>query len=335
MSGESEKLQVGIQQDFAHLSLFKDVELDPFRDLLGSCAVRELAVGEVLLEKNQRNEHIYVVVQGRLSIHLHESKEAIAVVREGELAGEMSIIVDELTSARVEAQSHCKVLEITGDILWRMVSADINFARNLVQMFAKRLMWINNQMDRAKQLQEKYKEHAYTDALTGLYNRRWLNDNLAHEMSRCELRNTRLSLLVIDIDHFKKYNDRHGHLAGDEALKAVTGSLRIGLRDLDMAVRYGGEEMMVILPGADIRTGEKVAARLHEAISQAEILYEGKTLPGVTVSIGIACMEPSDTDEGLMRRADLALYEAKREGRNQTRTMEMEIPVFPANIGQE
>jgi len=128
-----------------------------------------------------------------------------------------------------------------------------------------------------------------------------------------------LSLLMIDIDHFKRYNDKHGHLAGDQALKGVANSVIVGLRGIDMAVRYGGEEVVVVLPGADTPEAENVAARLHDSIQEAEIYaHDGKRLPRVSVSIGIAPMQEDDTSDTLTARADAALYRAKRKGRNCT-----------------
>ncbi|MGI9304943.1 MAG: diguanylate cyclase [Gammaproteobacteria bacterium] len=306
-------------QNLGAADLFAGVDLDQCQDSLSRCRVRELCAGETLINRGQRNERMYVVLSGRLNIHLHDEKDAIAVLREGDLVGEMSIIVGQPTSATVKAESDCRLLEIAERILWQLVSSDSRFARNLLRMFARRLMNVNSLIQHAQAQQEKYRHHANTDALTGLYNRRWLNDNLPYEMTRCTLRNRPLSLLIVDIDHFKRFNDSHGHLAGDQALKSVAQALQVGLRGVDMAVRYGGEEIMVILPGADLIEAERVAARLHHAVNDAIILdRDGSRLPGVTVSIGISEMRASDGDEDVILRADAALYQAKSRGRNRT-----------------
>jgi diguanylate cyclase (GGDEF)-like protein len=124
---------------------------------------------------------------------------------------------------------------------------------------------------------------------------------------------------MVDIDHFKRYNDDHGHMAGDEALKAVARAVLVALRGSDLAVRYGGEEIIVILPGVDLGESERVAERLHRAVADAKIVgADGRVLPALTVSIGVAQMVAEHTPEQLLAQVDQALYRAKRQGRNCT-----------------
>ena len=152
---------------------------------------------------------------------------------------------------------------------------------------------------------------ATTDGLTGLANRRSLDDRLVTELARSERTGEPLSLVLIDIDHFKQFNDTYGHLVGDEVLRGVAAVLAEGCRPFDLAGRFGGEEFVVLLPGIASQEGRRVADRLRAAVASA-------ALPApVTISAGVSCSPDGCTvPEILLGDADRALYEAKRGGRN-------------------
>jgi two-component system cell cycle response regulator len=159
---------------------------------------------------------------------------------------------------------------------------------------------------------------AITDGLTGLFNHRKFQEKLYEEFSRMERFANPLSLLLIDIDFFKKINDTHGHPAGDEVLRGVAGVIRETIRNVDTAARYGGEEFAVILPETNHEGAQKMAERLRNAIAGKAFSNDGKGMR-VTVSIG-ATTSPHDTrnrDE-LIEKADQALYHAKRHGRDRS-----------------
>ncbi|VXC84478.1 Diguanylate cyclase with PAS/PAC sensor [Pseudomonas sp. 8Z] len=173
------------------------------------------------------------------------------------------------------------------------------------------------------QLEEKLQRLSQLDGLTGLYNRRYFDQQL-HALWRRQWRDAApLALLMADIDYFKPYNDTLGHLAGDDALRRVGEALRGSLqREGDVACRYGGEEFVIILPGTDHMGAEQIAARLQSAITELQIAHPISPFERLTLSIGIAAAEPVDDDRpgALLERCDQALYSAKREGRNRTET---------------
>jgi diguanylate cyclase (GGDEF)-like protein len=158
---------------------------------------------------------------------------------------------------------------------------------------------------------------ARTDSLTGLPNRRALEDELTRSASRAARDNTWLSLLAMDVDHFKSFNDTHGHAAGDAVLATVGRILVEQCRKGDMPARYGGEEFTVILPNTNPLGASVVAERIRRAFEASETLYDGKTLK-VTMSLGVASAQGPSTNpvSVLASRADEALYTAKRSGRN-------------------
>jgi len=157
---------------------------------------------------------------------------------------------------------------------------------------------------------------AITDALTGTYTRRYFLERFEEEVRRAQARKTRLSFLMLDVDHFKKVNDQYGHLAGDEVLKQVGVVLREGVREIDIAGRYGGEEFCVVLPDTDGQGALLVAERIRKAVEARTIKAYDASLR-ITISIGISSF-PSDGKqlEELIDKADWSLYRAKSQGRN-------------------
>jgi len=158
---------------------------------------------------------------------------------------------------------------------------------------------------------------AMVDPLTGLFNRRRLTAHLAAEIARTRRYGRSLSVLLIDIDHFKRVNDGHGHQAGDDVLRAVADALRARVRPSDFVARYGGEEMLVVAPETDARAAAALGERLRLAVESLAVraVPTGAAVP-VTASIGLASLRADDDPFSLVAAADRALYQAKREGRN-------------------
>ncbi|MFI9654377.1 sensor domain-containing diguanylate cyclase [Guyparkeria sp. GHLCS8-2] len=158
---------------------------------------------------------------------------------------------------------------------------------------------------------------AALDPLTGLYNRRFGMKRLEEELARIQRNQTPMSLIIVDLDHFKRLNDTYGHLAGDKVLVRAASVIRDMLRKGDVVMRYGGEEFIAILPGSDIEDSQEVAERIRFALAQSQVEIAGHTL-SVTASLGIACTATDrlTSAEPLMKLADSRLYAAKSGGRD-------------------
>lgn len=164
---------------------------------------------------------------------------------------------------------------------------------------------------------------AIKDGLTRIYNKRYLMDALAKEFNYSERHGVALSLVIFDIDHFKKLNDGHGHPAGDYVLKRLATILEKGIRGYDVFARYGGEEFVFLLRGLSHAAALPFAERIRKLIDESHFAYEGKQLQ-VTISVGLATFDAKNTyknSDDLIAAADACLYKAKREGRNRVGSM--------------
>jgi diguanylate cyclase (GGDEF)-like protein len=169
-----------------------------------------------------------------------------------------------------------------------------------------------------KKANERLRDMAFKDGLTGLYNHRYFQDLMDSELSRAIRYKRPFSLIMLDLDHFKKINDKYGHPVGDLVLKEVSKTIKITVRDSDIAARYGGEEFAIVLPETELKGAAMTAERLRKAVEQLEIDTKGCRID-VTVSVGVTCYHPTiekiDKSE-ILAEADNALYNSKNKGRN-------------------
>ncbi len=169
---------------------------------------------------------------------------------------------------------------------------------------------------RIVELHESLRIQATCDALTGIWNRRMILESLARDSARAAREGTSIGVIMADLDHFKRLNDTHGHLAGDAALREASRRMGLALRPYDSLGRYGGEEFLIVLPGCDLPGALAAAERVRHAIAETPVVLPTGTIP-ITVSLGMATGRGPHLDaDGLIRVADEALYRAKRGGRN-------------------
>jgi len=173
--------------------------------------------------------------------------------------------------------------------------------------------------ERIIKLERRILDLAATDPLTGVLNRRAFIERLEQEIERSRRGNAPLSLIMADIDYFKRVNDRYGHQTGDIALQRFADQLTTSLRVYDFTARYGGEEFFLCLPGADGSQAGSVAERLRKRVEEMEVVFpDGSRSIRITASFGVACFlpEPQESIDSIIKRADEAMYRAKNEGRN-------------------
>ncbi|NEQ33594.1 MAG: diguanylate cyclase [Leptolyngbya sp. SIO4C5] len=167
-------------------------------------------------------------------------------------------------------------------------------------------------------LRETLQHQSIRDPLTGLFNRRYLEESLNQEVARSQRHKHPIGIIMLDVDHFKRFNDTYGHDAGDLVLQAVGQLLRDITRDSDLACRYGGEEMILVLPESSLAETQTKAERIRQAISQMSLTHQDHLLENLTISLGVACLpQHGKTSTAVIQAADTALYKAKALGRNQ------------------
>jgi diguanylate cyclase (GGDEF)-like protein len=223
---------------------------------------------------------------------------------------------------------------LTKPVTTRLLGAKLRAMQRLVAM-RKRL---EERSEELRQANAKLEELSSLDPLTGLANRRAIDTRLHHEIAACRREGQALSVAMLDIDHFKRFNDRAGHLAGDECLKRVSALLAEAcLRPRDLAGRYGGEEFALILPLTPLSGAMTYARGLLRALAQMQLPHpDSPQGPWVTVSGGLTTCVPDDstTAEGLLLRADDALYQAKAKGRGRFFSYEMKLDSLERGRGR-
>lgn len=296
--------------------LFRGMDFASVEYMLEHSSIRDMAAGEKLLQPDIPNHHLYLILEGKLSVHLiaQETLEHTLLLAK-ECAGEISLVDGKHPSALVVATGPARVLAVPHDTVWSLADHSHEIARNLLEIIAGRMRNDNMALIASQNKKSQFEHQAYVDALTGIYNRHWMSNAFPRALHRCVLNKLPFAVMVADIDHFKLVNDTYGHLVGDLALKAVARCMAENLRPHDLLVRYGGEEFAVFLPDADLDEARIIATRLRVVIADTEICCEGISFK-VTISIGITPTKHEETLENLIGEADQALYRAKELGRN-------------------
>jgi diguanylate cyclase (GGDEF)-like protein len=301
------------------LQLFRDADHAQLAPLLAGCPILRLAAGQPL--EDGKRAHLYVVLSGALTVAADTQSGmtdgTVSRILPGESVGEQAVLDDSSNLAAMSAIADSELLCIDGDLVWKMIDLSNGLARNLLRMLSFRIRAANALLRRRQKLGEFYRQLSMNDGLTGLYNRSWLSDMLPKVVATAHRAGTPMALIMIDLDHFKKFNDSHGHLTGDDALRAAAAVISLALRPSDFAVRYGGEEMMVILPETTELLAVLVAERLCARMREAPIFPDMREpLPHITASVGVAVLTEGMSDLELIAAADAALYRAKHGGRN-------------------
>ena len=277
----------------------------------------DLRSGECLMRPGQRNDSVYLICEGQIRIFLDEAlSNEVACIGPGDSLGEQSVLDNQRGTVYVVAGSDARLLKIGAGDYREMILEQPVIAINVMGILTERVRRNNAGLREAYDRQLQLQDSASSDSLTGLHNRRWMEEMFARQAGRSQRTGEPLSLILLDLDHFKAVNDTYGHPAGDRLLQHFAKLIQATFRPTDLQVRYGGEEFCIMLPGANSAQAIRAAERLGAAVHAAPLNLGGGESLAFTVSCGVAEHAPDTTVATLIERADQALYSAKRTGRD-------------------
>jgi diguanylate cyclase (GGDEF)-like protein len=300
------------------IKLLQAVDLESIQGLLDACTFRSLATDEVLIRKGELNRTVYFLLTGKVRVHLDTPEgPPTAVLGIGESVGEMSVIDHQPASAFVVAQEATELLAMDEEILWSLVQSSHAAACNLLVSLTTRLRHTDSVVSGSGEVSLDYRRLGTIDALTGLHNRLWLENVIDRHVQRAGVSGKPLSVLLIDIDYFRTFNERYGRAYGDHILYSLAHTLASHFRPTETIVRYGGDAFMVLLPDTAIEAARQIGDRVQPVVMEAvPALPDGRTVPHPTLSIGLAMLQPGQTGRELLAEASRALARAKHGGGN-------------------
>jgi len=312
--------------------LFRGISLESVEHLLEGCQVITLKSGATLLEAGQKNTSLYLVLDGELRVYLNgRGLPVLAVLGPGECVGELSLIDGGNTAALVIAAQDTRMLVVPYDLVWSMVNSSNGIACNLLAILAGRIRNDNLLQVTTSGSSLEFEAAANVDALTGLHNKNWMGSAFPRMAQRCERGGVLLFLMLADIDNFKGFIDRHGHLVGDNVLKGVARIIAANLRPNDLLAYLGGDRFAVLLPEKSLDGAMKMAERLREAVAKPVLRFGKSSAPQaasatqeiqeerVMVSFGVSNVQQGDTLDSVLAAAEGALQQAKTDGSNRVK----------------
>lgn len=287
-------------------------ELNALRAQNGKITAQDcLSLHEKYLS-DKRNQDLYQKAGDQIHSALQDVSSLMNNVREAttEYSGTLTGVTQKITSIKSPEDMKAIMESVARDTA-RMMEHN----KKLEEQLSKSAL----AMDTLKGDLERVRREAMTDGLTGLSNRKSFDEQIKRLSEECQKQQKVFTLLMVDIDHFKSFNDNFGHQVGDQVLRLVARTLTDGVKGKDIAARYGGEEFAILLPETNLNGGVIVGDSLRKALATKEIVNRasGENLGRITMSVGAAQFFPGEDVESLIERADAALYTAKHNGRNQ------------------
>ncbi|MEX2442678.1 MAG: GGDEF domain-containing protein [Alkalispirochaeta sp.] len=315
--------------DTAHflsaVAIFTDLSHEQRSVLSTRLTLQRLPEGHVLFSQGDPGDALYIVRSGSIEIAVRtgpQEEVPVATLQQGDFLGEMSIFDHAPRSATCRARESSAVLRLDEADFSSLIAAEptaaISIMYRMLAITAERLDNTSVLLSEMVQWGEEARRRAFTDDLTGLYNRRFLDQNLDDQLARADQEGTSLTVVMMDLDHFTTINEEHGHEVGDQLIAAVTPAITGAFRSTDILVRYGGDEFTFVLPATTPTEAQPLCDALRDAVGHVSFLRErGGSTTTVTCSQGIAAFpEHGRTATTLRERADHALYLAKERGRN-------------------
>lgn len=314
--------QERIEETNPFVSLLSEIERDGRNRVFAELVFQP---GEVIMREDQPGDRFYIIRSGHTAVFKGDlqSPAILGFRGAGESLGEMALLENLPRSASVVALDAVTLWGFSREMFYRFLQENPTFSINLMYMLSGRIRKSDEERMRGYRREkeqvvalETLSRQATHDPLTGLFNRRYLDQVLYGEISHARQSGSLLGILMGDVDHFKKINDQYGHKAGDLMLQAVGTLMKSCVRSADIVCRYGGEEFVIVMPGASESIVGKCAEEIRSKFERSFITFEGQKIHA-TISLGAAIypLHGTSVDEVFIN-ADRALYEAKHMGRN-------------------
>jgi diguanylate cyclase (GGDEF)-like protein len=293
--------------------------------------------GEIIMRENEPGDIFYIIRYGETAIIKgdFQNPTILGFRSIGEAIGEMALLENLPRSATVIALTTVSLWSLSRELFYQFLGENPSFSMNLMNILSGRIRKSEEERMRgyAREKEqvvvlETLSKQATHDPLTGLFNRRYLDQILYGEITHALQNGTAVGIIMADVDHFKQINDKYGHKAGDLMLQALGKLMKSCVRTSDIVCRYGGEEFVIVMPGASTPTVNECAEEIRSRFQEMTVFFEGSEIRS-TISLGAAIypLHGSGVDEVFVR-ADRAMYRAKQEGRNR-------VVVFSTESGAE
>jgi diguanylate cyclase (GGDEF)-like protein len=315
--------------------IFRDLSASELRALDGVLHRHQLNKGEVLFKQGDPGGELFVVESGSVgvTVALSDGTELeIVSFSRGDFFGEMSVFEKAPRSAGCYAKKRCRLLSLRQAALSRLMANQtagvMKILRQMLLVTLQRMRDAGDFLYETVRWGEEARKRSITDPLTGLYNRRYLDETMADYLQKADAGSQPLAYVMLDLDHFRKINEEYSQDMGDRIIIAASECFRRHLRTGDVAARYGGDEFTFILPGTGREEARKVMEAIRLDVEAMDILEGlGGSIKRVTTSQGIACYPENAGDaKGIREAADAALYQAKEMGRNRVVLAEKNSP---------
>lgn len=304
--------------------IFSELSLDEISQLIPGMETVTVTQGDLLFREGDPGGIMYILAEGSMIITIRgKDGEDIEIgsFQKGNFFGEMSLFQDEPRSATCYAHEDCSLLSIPGkffsEIIDKFPGTAIKLMRKMLDVTISRLESSGEYLSDMVRWGEEARKRAVTDSLTGLFNRRFLDDAIEQQIQKAGDRNESLTLLMMDVDHCRMLNEKYGQEGGDRIIMEVTKICRECLRENDIISRYGGDEFTVLLPETGRETASGLADCILKGVRKVELEFPGLESPRITISIGGAVFPDDGKDSSALREgADKGLYKAKETGRD-------------------
>lgn len=297
--------------------LFAGADEPTLAAALASATHVNLAEGQHLLQPGEENDRLFILADGRLGIFLNESSEsAVARLQPGDCVGEQSVIDEGRASAYVRALAPSRLFAFTAAQLWQLMDAQPRLALNLVRILSDRVRRSNRTLLENLKEQVEYRLSERIDSLTGLHNRRWMEESFPRQIERCQRNGKPVSLIALTIDRFKSIGPRHGLLAVDAVLAGLADTIERRCRPGDLLVRHGNDSFCLLAPEADTEEALHLAARLGHTVAATPCAIGDDKSIAVTLSLGVVQHARGNSFSDLVAAAFAAAASAHEQGGN-------------------